>query len=58
RVVGSTMGTRSELERLTRLVATQGISPTIDAVLPLAQAADGFAAMERGDVVGKIVFTL
>lgn len=58
RVVGSTMGTRSELERLTRLVATQGISPTIDSVLPLAQAADGFAAMERGDVVGKIVFTL
>ncbi|NLJ52518.1 MAG: zinc-binding dehydrogenase [Intrasporangiaceae bacterium] len=58
RVVGSTMGTRSELERLTRLVATQGISPTIDSVLTLAQAADGFAAMERGDVVGKIVFTL
>lgn len=58
RVVGSTMGTRSELERLTRLVATAGITPTIDSVMPLADAADGFAAMERGEVVGKIVFTV
>lgn len=58
RVVGSTMGTRSELERLTRLVATAGITPTIDSVMPLTDAADGFAAMERGEVVGKIVFTV
>lgn len=58
RVVGSTMGTRSELERLTRLVATSDITPTIDSVMPLADAADGFAAMERGEVVGKIVFTV
>ena len=58
RVIGSTMGTRAELERLTQLVTTAGIEPVIDSVLPLAQARDGFAAMERGDVVGKIVFTL
>ena len=58
RVVGSTMGTRAELERLTRLVATTGIRPTIDSVLPLGEAAVGFGAMERGEVVGKIVFTV
>ncbi|MDO5502105.1 MAG: zinc-binding dehydrogenase [Actinomycetia bacterium] len=57
RVIGSTMGTRQELERLTQLVTSTKISPTIDSVLPLEQAAEGFAAMERGDVVGKIVFT-
>ena len=57
RVIGSTMGARAELERLTRLVAGAGIEPTIDSVLPLTRAADGFAAMERGEVIGKIVFT-
>jgi NADPH:quinone reductase-like Zn-dependent oxidoreductase len=56
RVVGSTMGTRDELERLARLCATSGLRPEIDRVLPLADARDGFAAMATGDVFGKIVF--
>jgi NADPH:quinone reductase-like Zn-dependent oxidoreductase len=56
RVVGSTMGTRDELERLARLCATSGLRPEIDRVLPLAEARDGFAAMATGDVFGKIVF--
>ena len=58
RVIGSTMGTRAELERLTQLVASRGIEPTIDSVLPLADAAHGFADMAKGDVMGKIVFTV
>lgn len=58
RVIGSTMGTRAELERLSQFVTTRGIEPTIDSVLPLTRAAEGFAAMERGEVLGKIVFTL
>jgi NADPH:quinone reductase-like Zn-dependent oxidoreductase len=56
-VVGSTMGTRDELARLARLLETSGIRPEIDRVLPLTEAADGFAAMASGDVFGKIVFT-
>jgi NADPH:quinone reductase-like Zn-dependent oxidoreductase len=56
-VVGSTMGTRDELARLARLLETTGIRPEIDRVLPLTEAADGFAAMASGDVFGKIVFT-
>jgi NADPH:quinone reductase-like Zn-dependent oxidoreductase len=56
-VVGSTMGTRDELERLARLCETTGIRPEIDRVLPLADARDGFAALAAGDVFGKIVFT-
>ena len=58
RVIGSTMGSRLELERLTQLVTTAGIEHAVDSVLPLEQAAEGFAAMARGDVVGKIVFTV
>jgi NADPH:quinone reductase-like Zn-dependent oxidoreductase len=56
-VVGSTMGTRDELAQLARLLETTGIRPEIDRVLPLREAADGFAAMASGDVFGKIVFT-
>lgn len=57
-VVGSTMGTREELERLARLCQTTGVRPLIDRVLPLRQARDGFAQLATGDVFGKIVFTL
>jgi NADPH:quinone reductase-like Zn-dependent oxidoreductase len=35
-----------------------GARPRIDRILPLAQAADGFAAMIAGEVFGKVVFTL
>jgi NADPH:quinone reductase-like Zn-dependent oxidoreductase len=55
RVVGSTMGTRDELDQLARLCETRGVRPVIDRVLPLSEARDGLAAMERGDQFGKIV---
>ncbi|HKJ56594.1 MAG TPA: zinc-binding dehydrogenase [Nitriliruptoraceae bacterium] len=58
RVVGSTMGTRDELVRLIDMLEATGARPLIDDVLPLDQAAEGFAKMERGDVFGKVVFTL
>ncbi len=58
RVVGSTMGTRDELVRLATFVEAARIEPLIDSVRPLSQARDGFAAMEEGQVAGKVVFTL
>ena len=58
RVVGSTMGTRDELERLTRFVVDRRIEPLVDSVLPLAQARDGFARIVDGTVAGKVVFTV
>ncbi|HEU4947375.1 MAG TPA: zinc-binding dehydrogenase [Kribbella sp.] len=58
RVQGSTMGTRAELGELVSFMANAGISPHIDSVLPLADARKGFAAMQQGDVFGKIVFTV
>jgi NADPH:quinone reductase-like Zn-dependent oxidoreductase len=56
RVVGSTMGTRDELETLTRLLVTTGLRPLVDRVLPLSRAAEGFAAMIDGQTFGKVVF--
>ena len=55
-VVGSTMGTRDELERLIRFCLERDIRPTIHATLPLADARKGFQALLDGDVVGKVVF--
>ncbi|MGH2913886.1 MAG: zinc-binding dehydrogenase [Solirubrobacteraceae bacterium] len=56
-VVGSTMGTRAELERLIRFCVEREIRPVVDRTLPLAQAGEGFEAMLAGDFVGKLVLT-
>jgi NADPH:quinone reductase-like Zn-dependent oxidoreductase len=57
-VVGSTMGTRDELEALVRMCAATGVRPVIDVELPLEEAREGFARMLEGRTAGKIVFTL
>ena len=56
-VIGSTMGTRDELERLIRLCVEKGVRPVIDKTLPLEEARQGFEAMLAGQMLGKIVFT-
>ncbi|MBK7612425.1 MAG: zinc-binding dehydrogenase [Actinomycetales bacterium] len=58
RVIGSTMGTRVELERLAQFVQQRGITPVIDSVMPLTQARDGFEHMVSGDLFGKVIFTV
>lgn len=55
RVVGSTMGTRTELEQLLRLCEATGLRPLVQDVLPLAEAAQGFARLAAGDLFGKLV---
>jgi NADPH:quinone reductase-like Zn-dependent oxidoreductase len=57
-VVGSTMGTRAELEDLVQLCRVSGIRPQIDVELPLQDAREGFERMLEGRTAGKIVFTL
>ncbi|MFC3999669.1 zinc-binding dehydrogenase [Nocardiopsis sediminis] len=57
-MVGSTMGTRDQLRRLAELCARTGIRPEIDRVLPLARAEEGFTAMAKGELFGKVVFTV
>jgi NADPH:quinone reductase-like Zn-dependent oxidoreductase len=56
-VVGSTMGTREELEALVALLVETGLRPTIDAVFDLRDARSAFERLASGDVVGKIVLT-
>jgi NADPH:quinone reductase-like Zn-dependent oxidoreductase len=56
-VIGSTMGTRQELASLVRLLDATGTRPLIDRTLPMEDAREGFAAMAKGDVFGKVVFT-
>ncbi len=55
-VIGSTMGTREELGRLIRMCVDKGVRPAISATVPLADARQGFEAMLRGEMAGKIVF--
>jgi D-arabinose 1-dehydrogenase-like Zn-dependent alcohol dehydrogenase len=56
-VLGSTMGSRRELEQLIALCVRRGVRPAIQMTLPLAEARRGFEAMLAGEVHGKIVFT-
>jgi NADPH:quinone reductase-like Zn-dependent oxidoreductase len=56
-VIGSTMGTREELERLIRLCVDKGVRPVIHGTLPLREARDGFKTMLDGETFGKVVFT-
>ncbi|MFF3749581.1 zinc-binding dehydrogenase [Streptomyces sp. NPDC002018] len=55
KVVGSTMGSKDELEDLLAFCATTGVRPVIDAVLPLDRAREGFERMAAGDLFGKVV---
>jgi NADPH:quinone reductase-like Zn-dependent oxidoreductase len=57
KVVGSTMGTRTELAQLVSMLDATGARPLVDRTLPMTAAREGFAAMQDGDVFGKIVFT-
>jgi NADPH:quinone reductase-like Zn-dependent oxidoreductase len=54
-VLGSTMGTRAELERLIALVRASGLRPRVDRTYPLAEARAALQRMAAGEQHGKIV---
>jgi NADPH:quinone reductase-like Zn-dependent oxidoreductase len=54
-VIGSTMGTKAELGELISFLRVTGLRPRIDRTLSLEQVAEGLAAMQAGELVGKIV---
>ncbi|NYJ02113.1 NADPH:quinone reductase-like Zn-dependent oxidoreductase [Nocardioides thalensis] len=56
-VIGSTMGSRSELASLVSMLDATGVRPLVDRTLPMEDAREGFAALAAGDVFGKIVLT-
>ncbi len=55
RVIGSTMGTQTDLVRLVDLVGSGTLDPEIEATFSLAETADAFAAMQNRETVGKLV---
>ena len=57
RIVGSTMGTREELDRLVRFCVERDLRPEIDAVLALDETPAAVGRMASGDLRGKIVLT-
>ena len=57
RVVGVTMGARTDLEALLRFMARTGVRPVIDSTFPLSQVRDAVARLESGAHVGKVVVT-
>ena len=54
-VLGSTMGTRGELEELLAFLVRTGTRPVIDRVLPLTDARQAFQRLATGDQFGKII---
>jgi NADPH:quinone reductase-like Zn-dependent oxidoreductase len=57
-VVGSTMGTRAELEALLQLCAERDLRPLIDSEHALADARAAFSRLASGDAFGKVVLTV
>ena len=57
-VVGSTMGTRGELQRLISLVDATGLRPEIDSIRPFSEAHSAFEDLLAGEHFGKIVLKI
>jgi NADPH:quinone reductase-like Zn-dependent oxidoreductase len=53
-ILGSTMGTRAELEGLLEFLAANELRPVIDSTYGFTAIADAFAHLESGDVFGKV----
>ncbi len=56
-IIGSTMGTREELQRLLALCVVAGVRPLIEREVPMTEAREAIAEVLRGEVFGKIVLT-
>lgn len=54
-LLGSYMGTKSELQTVMKLVATGRLRPVVDRVFPLAEAAAAHTHLEAGQQFGKVV---
>lgn len=57
-LLGSFMGSRSELYSVLKLVAEGKLRPVIDRVMPLAECARAHALLENGEQFGKIVLQI
>lgn len=54
-VIGSTFGTKQQLENMIKFMAAKNIEPIIDSVYPLSEADEALQKLNSGDFFGKIV---
>jgi NADPH:quinone reductase-like Zn-dependent oxidoreductase len=57
-VYGSTMGSKDDFEAVYDLVTSGRVSPIVDSVFPLEEAAAAHTRLETGDQLGKIVLRI
>ncbi|HXM93711.1 MAG TPA: zinc-binding dehydrogenase [Candidatus Dormibacteraeota bacterium] len=57
-ILGSYMGTKSELHRVMKLVAAGRLRPVVDRVFPLSACAEAHAYLESGAQFGKVVLSV
>ncbi len=57
-ILGSTMGTSKEFAHVLELIASRGIQPVVDSVLPLSDVAEAHRRMEQGEQFGKLVLKI
>ncbi len=54
-IIGSTMGTRSELQKILDLVSSGDLQPVVYKILPLTQGVQAQSLLEDSVAVGKVV---
>ncbi len=57
-VIGSTMGPRTDYEKVMGLVFNGRLHPTIDSITPLAEAKTALQRLQDGDVRGKLLLAV
>jgi NADPH:quinone reductase-like Zn-dependent oxidoreductase len=57
-ILGSTMGSASDMRNVLRLAQTSALRPVIDSVYPLERAKEAIARLEEGRQFGKIVLNV
>lgn len=57
-ILGSTMGSKSELLHVMRLVERKALRPVVDTVLPLSKIADAHKRLEARKCFGKVVLEI
>ena len=57
-ILGSYMGTKSELATVLKLLSVGKLKPVVDRVLPLASCSDAHSYLEQGKQFGKVVVTV
>jgi D-arabinose 1-dehydrogenase-like Zn-dependent alcohol dehydrogenase len=56
-LIGSSMGTIADYERVMGLVFNGRLRPIIDSITPLKDGLTSLQRLQQGDVIGKLILT-